>query len=97
MLRRSWRRTSFWGDKLDAASPCCGRASSCGYLRREEMNDAILALWKDGVPIKQIVRRTGHHRQTVRRIIRGERSDVLRSRQSSLEAHLPWRPPYGVS
>jgi transposase len=60
------------------------------YLRREEMNDAILALWKDGAPIKQIVRRTGHHRQTVRRIIRGERSDVFRSRQSSLEAHLPW-------
>lgn len=61
-----------------------------GYLRREETNSAILALWKDGVPIKQIFMRTGCHRQTVHRIIRGERSDVFRSRQSSLEAHLPW-------
>ena len=42
------------------------------------------------MPIKQIVKRTGHHRQTIRRIIRGERSDVFGPRQSSLEAHLPW-------
>ncbi len=61
-----------------------------GYLRREETNVAILALWQDGVSIKQIVKRTGHHRQTIRRIVRGERSDVFRPRQSSLEAHLPW-------
>lgn len=27
---------------------------------------------------------------TVRRIVRGERGDVFRPRQSSLEAHLPW-------
>ena len=40
-----------------------------------------------GVPIKQIVLRTGCSRQTVRRILRGERDDVFRGRISSLE---PW-------
>ena len=31
-----------------------------GYLRREETHAAILALAKNGMPIKQIVRQTGH-------------------------------------
>ena len=60
-----------------------------GYLRREETNAAILALAKDGVAIKQITMRTGHSRKLVRQVIRGERTDVFRTRQSSLEAHMP--------
>lgn len=60
-----------------------------GYLRREETTATILALAKDGVPIKQIVKRTGHSRKLVRQAIRGERTDVFRTRQSTLEAHLP--------
>jgi transposase len=61
-----------------------------GYLRREETNATILALSKSGTPIKQIVRQTGHSRKLVRQVIRGERHDVFRTRQSSLDQHLPW-------
>jgi len=45
---------------------------------------------ENGVPIKQIGRQTGHSRKLVRQIVRGERNDIFRSRQSSLEAYLPW-------
>ncbi|MFN3834659.1 MAG: ISL3 family transposase [Glycocaulis sp.] len=61
-----------------------------GYLRREEANAVILRMAGDGVPIKEIVRRTGHSRGLVRKILRGQRSDVFRIRESSLEVHLPW-------
>lgn len=43
----------------------------------------------EGVPIKEIVRRTDHSRKLVRQVLRGERTDVFRVRQSSLDAHLP--------
>lgn len=59
------------------------------YLRREDVNTTISKLAAASVPIKEIVRRTGYSRGTVRQIIRGHRSDVFRVRQSSLEAHLP--------
>lgn len=61
-----------------------------GYLRREETNAAILARPKNGIPIKQIVRQTGHSRKLVRQVILGERTDVVRTRQSSLDLLLPW-------
>jgi transposase len=61
-----------------------------GYLRREETDAAILELASKGIAIKEIVRRTGHSRGLVRRVLRGQRFDVFRVRESSLELHLPW-------
>ena len=61
-----------------------------GYQRREETNDAILTLSRDDVPIREIVRRTGYSRGLIRKILRGQRSDIFRSRPSSLEPWLPW-------
>ena len=58
-------------------------------MRREETITTILALAKDGTAIKQIVRKTGHSRNRVRQVLRGDRGDVFRTRQSSLDAHLP--------
>ena len=52
-----------------------------GYLRREETNAAILrAQVKTGVSIKEIVRLTGHSRGLVRKVLRGQRTDVFRAR-----------------
>jgi transposase len=61
---------------------CAERLQYEGYLRREETNATILALAKDGTAIKQIVRKTGHSRQLVRQVLRGNRDDVFRVRQS---------------
>src|SRR5208282_3097569 len=61
-----------------------------GYLRRDETNAAILELSKCGATIKEIVRTTGFSRGLVRKVLRGQRSDVFRVRESSLEAYLPW-------
>jgi transposase len=60
-----------------------------GYLRREEANAAILALAKHGIPIKEIVRRTGMSRGLVRQALRGQLSEVFRGRENSLDCHLP--------
>ncbi len=61
-----------------------------GYLRREEANAAILAMAKEGATIKEIVRSAGYSRGLVRKVLRGQRSDIFRVRSSSLEAYLPW-------
>src|ERR1700730_13378971 len=61
-----------------------------GYLQRKQTNAAIMALVREAVPLKEIARRTGHSRNFVRQVSRGESTDVFRTRQSTLDAHLPF-------
>lgn len=60
------------------------------YFRREETNAAIKAHAADGLSIKEIVRLTGQSRKLVRSVLRGERTDIFRCRESSLEPLLSW-------
>jgi transposase len=69
---------------------CAERLQYDGYLRREEAHSAIRALAGTGVPIKDIVRRTGRSRKLVRGILLGSGHDVFRSRTGMLEPHLTW-------
>lgn len=57
-------------------------------VTREAVNSQILALAAQGVPLKTMARTIGVSRQTIRRIVRGQRHDIFRTRQSSLD---PWR------
>ncbi len=85
-IRAGLETTAIDPDLLTAAE----RLQYEGYLRREDINAAVLGLHEAGVAIKEIVRRTGHSRKTVRGVIRGERSEVFRPRESSLDLYLPW-------
>lgn len=69
---------------------CAERLQYGGYLRREENNAIVAELATNGVSIKEIVRRTGRSRKLVRLTVRGERTDVFRVRQGSLDPHLPF-------
>ena len=60
-----------------------------GFLRRRQTNGMVRQMAADGVPIRRIVRQTGLSRKLVRQILRGEREDVFRIRESSLTAWLP--------
>ena len=56
-----------------------------GWLRRDEVNEKVRTLHKSGMALKAITRTTGLSRQTVRRIVRGTRDDIFRSRESTLD------------
>ncbi|WWE90633.1 hypothetical protein G6P99_47400 [Bradyrhizobium sp. 6(2017)] len=74
---------------------CAEKLRYQGYLRRQDSHAAIAALVSDGVPLKEIVRRTGHSRNLVRQISRGGGTDMFRSRQSTLDGHLPFLDAQG--
>lgn len=61
------------------------------YLLRREAYGTIAALVSNNVPLKEIARRrTGRSRNFVPQISRGAGTDVFRSRQSTLDIHLPF-------
>lgn len=57
-----------------------------GARLREALNLQIIDLAGQGVPIKAMARITGVSRQTIRKILRGQRHDTFRARQNSLDA-----------
>src|SRR4051794_39062395 len=69
---------------------CAEKLRYQGYLQHQDSHAAIAALVSDGVPLKEIVRRTGHSRNLVRQISRGGGTDMCRTRQSILDGHLPF-------
>lgn len=69
---------------------CAERLQYEGYLHREETNAIVAGLAASGASIKEIVRRTGRSRKLVRLIVRGQRTDMFRTRQGSLDPHLPF-------
>lgn len=68
---------------------CPERLRYDGYLRREATGEAILALSRQGMPIKKIARTIRHSRKLVRDVPSGLTGDVFRARQSSPDAYLP--------
>lgn len=54
-------------------------------MTREAVNGQVLALASQGVPLKAMARTTGLSRQTIRKIVRGQRHAIFRTRQSSLD------------
>ena len=86
LIRRSIGVTRIDPELLTAAE----KIQYEGFLRREDTSQAVMALFNDGISIKEIVRRTGHSRGLVRQITRGVHTDVFRTRESSLEPYLEW-------
>lgn len=92
-VRRSMRgiRSAIGATKINPALlTSAERLRYQGYLRRQDAHDAITELVNNNVPLKEIVRRTGHSRNFVRQISRGGGMDVFRTRLSTLDSHLPF-------
>jgi transposase len=57
------------------------------WLRQRDTYDEVVRLRREGLPIKEIVRRLGIGRNTARRWLRGATPDPFRPRRSMLELH----------
>lgn len=83
-------RSAIGAQRLDPNVPTAAeRLQYEGFLRRQHTNGMVQRMAGEGVPLKRIVRLTGLSRNLVRQIVRGEREDAFRVRQSSLELWLP--------
>lgn len=92
-VRRSMRgiRTAMGATTINPKLlTCAEKIRYQGYLRRQDAHAAVAALVSNGVPLKEIVRRTGHSRSLVRQISRGGGTGIFRTRQSTLDVHLPF-------
>ena len=57
--------------------------------RREAENDRVLELHGQGMPLREIARTLDLARHTVRRVVKGQRTDVIRPRRSALARFEP--------
>jgi len=53
-----------------------------GYQLREALNRQMIDLAGQGVPIRVMARTTSVSRKTIRKVLRGQRHDTFRTRQS---------------
>ncbi|MUO31846.1 hypothetical protein BBK91_027240, partial [Agrobacterium vitis] len=91
---------NFYPRRSERQSPLACRPSIKLPLLQQKQNkmmptlvprySVIRGLVAEGVSIKEIARRTGHSRKLVRSVVRGQRTDIFRVRQTSLEPQLPW-------
>lgn len=85
---REVRRVLGQGSIDPAILTAAERLQHEGWRRRAEADAAVLTLFKEGVPIKEIVRRAGRSRKVVRDVVRGGRAEPFRPRASSLDPFL---------
>ena len=91
-VRRSMRRirTALGAATIDpGVLTSVERRQHEGFLRRAAIDAAIRRMVEAGAPINEIVRRTGHSRKLIRAIARGVRTEMLRTRMTTLDAFLP--------
>ena len=90
-VRRSMHaiRKAVGAGVVDPASlSAAERRQHSGWVHRQADNAVILALADQGVAIKEIMRRTDKSRGLIRQVVRGARTDMFRSRMSSLDPFL---------